>query len=180
MRTATPISYTMLLFVFKVFGLVLTTLAVAQPPVGGLGGKPLGDRRDRVEAMRAAYIARYIDLTADEAKAFWPVYDDYHRELDKNKKDQAMDVFEARMNWSSMTDNEVEKALDQLMQRQYETVEIKKRYHEKFKKVLPIRKVALLYQAEAQFLKELVKLLGNTGGGQGLRRNNPSNPGGGN
>jgi Spy/CpxP family protein refolding chaperone len=155
--------------------LALPLAGPAQPPVTGLGNKPLGGgRQERVEAMRAAYISRYVDLTAEESQKFWPIYNEYHAELDKNKKDLAMDVFEARLNWDKMTDNEVEKTLDQMMQRQYETIEIKKRYHEKFKRILPIRKVALLYQAETQFLKELVKLLGNNPN-PGLRRNNPGN-----
>lgn len=137
-----------------------------------LGQNVQGARKERVEAMRAAYISRYVNLTSEEARNFWPVYNEYQNEIDKNRKDFFLDALEARIGWESKSDAEVEKALDQIIDRTVQEGEIKKKYHEKFKKILPIRKVALLYMAERQFIKELVRIVGNNNA-PGLRRNAP-------
>ena len=56
-----------------------------------------------------------------------------------------------------MSDKEIEKLVDgEIIFRQNE-MDVKKKFHLQLKKVLPLRKLALLYRAEEDFKRELLK-----------------------
>ena len=71
-------------------------------------------RGEKIEAIKVAYITKELNLSSDEAQKFWPVYNEYFKELkkvrDENRNDEL--AFE-------------EKALN-----------IRKKYKADFKKVL--------------------------------------------
>lgn len=71
-------------------------------------------RGEKLEAIKVAYITKELNLTADEAQKFWPLYNQYFEELKKARAENRNDelVFE-------------EKALN-----------IRKKYRTEFKKVL--------------------------------------------
>ncbi|QQR95672.1 MAG: hypothetical protein IPJ93_02755 [Bacteroidota bacterium] len=58
-----------------------------------------------------------------------------------------------------MSDKEVEKVVDDEIVFRQSELDIIKKYHAQFKQVLPIKKVARLYQAEEDFKKELLRQL---------------------
>jgi hypothetical protein len=55
-------------------------------------------RGEKVEAIKVAYITKELNLTSSEAEKFWPVYNEYFKELkkarDENKRDEL--AFEER------------------------------------------------------------------------------------
>jgi hypothetical protein len=78
------------------------------------------------------------------------------------------------MNFDEMSDAEIEKAVDGEIAFRQAELDIQKKYHPQFKKVLPIRKVGRLYRAEEEFKRELLNKLQDNKGG---RRQGPP-PGG--
>ena len=63
----------------------------------------------------------------------------------------------AKEDFNQLSDKDVEKVVDgDLVFRQQE-LDIVKKYHNQFKQVLPIKKVAMLYRAEDDFKKELLE-----------------------
>jgi hypothetical protein len=42
-----------------------------------------GKMRDRIEPMKIAFITQKLNLTAEEAQKFWPVYNKFSDELQK-------------------------------------------------------------------------------------------------
>ncbi|MFP5039453.1 hypothetical protein [Parasediminibacterium sp. JCM 36343] len=68
--------------------LLVATLLEAQSPA----------RQATVQALKVAFLTKDLNLTADEAQKFWPVYNTYIDELKKTKKDSKEDVlaFEER------------------------------------------------------------------------------------
>ncbi len=81
-----------------------------------------------------------------------------------------------------MSDAEVEKMVDQEMAFRQSELDLQKKYHPQFKKVLPIKKVAKMYKAEDDFRRELLNQLqsqrdgdkkGGRKGGQGNQRPMP-------
>lgn len=115
--------------------------------------------REKVEAMKVGFLTQQLDLTPEEAKVFWPVYNQFQDELEQLRKSRRDNLVNARQNFEEMSDNEVEKTVDnELMFRQNE-LEILKKYHPLFKKVLPIKKVARLYKAEEDFKRKLLDMI---------------------
>jgi hypothetical protein len=114
---------------------------------------------EKVESMKIGFLTNRLDLTPDEAKTFWPVYDQYSDELQKLRKDRRENIQDARENFDSMSDAEIGKAVDNEINFRQSELEIVKKYHPQFKKILPIRKVAKLYKAEEDFKRKLLEIL---------------------
>ncbi len=113
--------------------------------------------RESLESLKVAFITQKLNLTPDEAKLFWPVYNQYETELEALRKKRKTEKNLVIDDVSNMTDADVEKAADgEIIFRQQE-LDIIKKYHMQFKKVLPIKKVALLYKAQDGYKKELLK-----------------------
>lgn len=130
-----------------------TSLFAQQPPPGDGPPRPA---RERVEAMKVGFLTQRLNLTPEEAKVFWPVYNKYQDELEVLRKSRRENLVNAKMNFDEMPEKDVEKAVDsELGFRQHE-LDLLKKYHGQFKQVLPIKKVAKLYRAEEDFKRELL------------------------
>jgi len=121
--------------------------------------------REKVEALKIGFITKRLNLTPEEAKNFWPVYNKFQDELEKVRK-QRREAFRPDETFEGMSDAEIEKLVDaEIAQRQAE-LDIFKKYHPQFKQVLPIRKVALLYKTEEDFKRKLLEMIKERRGGR--------------
>ncbi len=131
------------IFLFILFGSALE--ATAQPG------------RDKVEQYRIAFITKRLDLTVEEAKQFWPVYNKYQDELEALRRNNKTDL--DNIDFSKMSADEADaKAKEMIAQKQAE-LDVQKKYYGEFKKVIPPQKVLMLMKAEKDFKAQLVKLL---------------------
>jgi hypothetical protein len=132
---------------------ILSPVAVAQPE-GDLEG-----RREKIKALKVAYITEKLQLTSDEAQRFWPVYN----EFDEKRHNLEMEISGQRMDKKPdialMTDAEVDRFIQERLQREEQVLGLKKEYYVKFKEVLPIKKVFRLFEAETGFKKLLLERL---------------------
>jgi hypothetical protein len=115
--------------------------------------------KEKVDAIKIGFITERLDLTPEEAQAFWPVYNQYTDELDHLRKDRRENLMNARENFDSMSDGELEKAVDNEIAFRVNELEILKKYHPQFKKILPVKKVAKLYRAEEDFKRRLLDMI---------------------
>ena len=129
--------------------LLATLPAVAQPGTGGRQG-----RMSQLENAKIAYITEKISLTQDQAQRFWPIYN----EFTAKRRDLNRRMRETRTNDpDALSDAQVKESLTQALNLRQQEVNLEKEYFEKFQKVLSIRQVGKLYQAERQFTKEVIK-----------------------
>ena len=116
-----------------------------------------GDQHKNIEAQRIAFITQKLELTPDEAKVFWPVYNEYdgkRHELKKSFKNG--DDFD-KLDIDKLTESEASKLLDEQIIQAQKFLDLRKEYHAKFKSVLPSVKVLKLYDAEREFQKVLIE-----------------------
>jgi len=116
-------------------------------------------RGEKVEALRISIYTYVLQLTPDEAKVFWPVFNKYEVELQNIKKETKRQRFEYMQNLSTMSDKEIEAAVYKLLDLEEQQTQLKKKYVEEFKKVIPMRKIILLPKAELEFKKALLNKL---------------------
>ncbi len=121
---------------------------------------------EKVEALRVSVYTYTLALTSDEAKVFWPVYNKYQLELKEIKKEEKKLKKKVYENMGTMTDKELTEAIDKLLGFEEQEIQLKKKYTEEFKKVLPIRKVILLPKAELEFKKLLLSKIKERKGGK--------------
>jgi hypothetical protein len=104
--------------------------------------------RQKVAADKKLFVATNMGLTEKEAEEFWPVYDDYQKELGKIA-DRTRSLLEdyARMH-QDMTDPKAISLMEDFIMIEEDRVKLMKFYFPKFRKVLPGVKVARYYQIE--------------------------------
>ncbi len=121
-----------------------------------MAGAQPGTKRDKIEALRVSFISSKVTLTTQEAQLFWPMYNDYNDKVDNLKK-SFRQQFVKDVDFNALSDKEAEAYLiAELLVKQKE-YELSKEYYERFKKILPIKKIALIRRAEEDFKKELIK-----------------------
>jgi Spy/CpxP family protein refolding chaperone len=111
------------------------------------------DRRDKIENMHTAYITEKINLTPDQAKRFWPVYDQYRsdlQELQKQRRQNAQTIKEAG-GIDNMSDADVQKLVTNEIDIKTRELDLHKKYVVKFQEVISLKQVAKLFMAEEQF-----------------------------
>lgn len=114
-------------------------------------------KKERVEALKVAFITEKLQLTAKEAQVFWPVYNEFEEKLELSRKSRRKDAQVAMEAIDKLSDKEVENFIEAEFSQRQKELDIQKEYHEKFKKVLPLKKVGKLYLAEQEFKRQLLK-----------------------
>lgn len=141
------------IFIVLFLASVLNLMAQEGPPPGDKGPRP---GRERVEAMKVGFLTQRLNLSPEEAKTFWPVYNKYQDELESIRKSRRENIVNAKTNFDEMSDKDVEKTVDSELSFRQSELDLLKKYHGQFKQVLPIKKVAKLYRAEEDFKRELL------------------------
>ncbi len=114
---------------------------------------PQAKRAREIEAIKIGYITRKLDLSPEESQKFWPVYNQFQKELNKINIQKRT----ARLQNQSNSNEAIDAEFD------FDTkiLETKKRYRKEFAKILSSEKIKNLYLAERQFKEELIKQLRN-------------------
>ncbi len=140
--------YKLLQSLFLVLFLSGSFLAIAQPPKDRPGGK-------HIEALRIAYITEKLQLTAQEAQVFWPVYNEYQAKIKEARKQSRLDEIN-----ENSSDADIEKAATAYFDAETRVIALQKEYFAQLKKVLPLKKVAKLYKIEHEFRGRLLEHIG--------------------
>lgn len=156
--------------------LFVSSVAMAQPGPGP-GGGPRGrgmknpERRDQIDAQRSAYITTRIGLSSVEAQKFWPIYNQRQAELEVAREIHLLTVREPRKVYAGKTEQVVKvpltedewtnahckEMIESRFKMDEEKLRIERKYYQEFLKVISIKQVALLYKAEEEFKKEILR-----------------------
>lgn len=119
--------------------ILMATATIAQPRQAPQNG---GEKGDKIEAMRVAFITQQLNLTPEEAQKFWPVYNQYHE-----------DIKTLRRNFKTAEGQEL--SADQQLDFEQKKLDLKKRYKAQFEGVIGKEKVNSLYGLEDDFRKKM-------------------------
>ncbi|MFI5171334.1 MAG: hypothetical protein ACHQFW_03035 [Chitinophagales bacterium] len=118
-------------------------------------GPPPDMDEDKIEPLRIAFLTKYLELTTEEAQKFWPVYNNMRAEL-KVIMDSEKNLKNGK-SINDMTDEELNKLINSHFENDQKILDLKKKYVAEFKKVIPLRKVALLADAENEFKRQMIQ-----------------------
>ncbi|MBP8824686.1 MAG: hypothetical protein KBH07_13675 [Flavobacteriales bacterium] len=114
------------------------------------------DKLQEIKAQKSAFITQRLNLTAEEARTFWPVYDKYQAEMDAARK-EGRTARRDRKAGTPVTEAEAAKAIADELQAKQHQLDIRKRYVEEFKQRIGAVKTLQLGEAERDFNRELLK-----------------------
>jgi len=108
--------------------------------------------REKIRADKKLFVATNMELTAPEAKGFWPLYDRYQKDMENLGERTLGLIRNYAMNFENMSDEAAKKMLDEWLALEMERQKIREAYLPKFLEVLPDKKVARYYQLENKIL----------------------------
>jgi hypothetical protein len=132
---------------------VLLAAALAAPAIAqNQGNMDTEILRQKIKADKKLVVAKNMQLSDAEAKAFWPIYEAYQKDLDKinARLGRTIDAYaEAYRKGQGMIPNDVAaKLLDEALAIEEAEVQLKRSYVPKLKKALPAAKTARYIQIE--------------------------------
>ena len=149
--------------------LFLSLAAAAQAQDGQPSAGRRSQRLGQLENAKIAFITNRVSLTQDQAQKFWPLYNEFsdrRRELNRNGRLLRRDITEG------MTDQQLRESFTQSFNTRQQELNLEKDYFEKFQKVISLRQVVQLFQAERDFTKEVIKRVASGAGKAGAGTGN--------
>jgi flagellar biosynthesis/type III secretory pathway protein FliH len=104
--------------------------------------------RDKIRADKKLLIAENLPLTEAEAKAFWPVYENYQKEMSALNDRMIKLIKEYANNYQTMSDQTAKRLMDEYLAIDAARLKIRQAYVPRFRKVLREKQVARYYQLE--------------------------------
>ena len=131
--------------------IMLMALGFAMP--GAAQDKPADNMqilRDKIKADKKLVVATNMELTESEAKGFWPIYDQYQKDLQKINRGivALLESYAADFRGKSLTDEKAKKLIEEAVAIEQAEANLKSTYAPKLSKVLPVIKVARYLQIE--------------------------------
>jgi hypothetical protein len=132
---------------------VLMVVAATFPAPALTQDKPADNMqilREKLKADKKLVVATNMELPESEAKGFWPVYEDYQKDLAaiNQRIVKLIESYAADYRAKTLTDEKAKKLVDELVAIEHAEAGLKASYVPKLSKVLPQKKVARCLQIE--------------------------------
>ncbi len=107
----------------------------------------------KIQSIKSDYLSENMHLTNDEADKFWPVYNQYQKELDLVLHQKRQNMLNSQKNPQDIVNDNLE----------YDSkiLTIKKHYNDEFSRILPSDKLMHFYKSERLFNEEMIQRLKN-------------------
>lgn len=109
--------------------------------------------REKIKALKTAHITEGLNLTAKEAQAFWPVYNDYEQKRRSLYRREHGDVGDL----SCLTEETAENKLQEYVEIEREDYLLRKKYYKDLKKIFSAKRIMQLEKVEDEFNEKLMR-----------------------
>ena len=108
---------------------------------------------EKLKADKKYIVSSYMELTESEAKSFWPVYEDYQKDLQKiyDRMGALLKSYAADYRGKSLTDDKAKKLVDDWIALEQDEVKQRTAFIPKVTKALPAKKAARYLQIENEY-----------------------------
>lgn len=130
------------------------------------GGNP--EIFEKIKAEKISFFTSKLNLTPSEAQAFWPVYNEFERKRFDIQREIHMFERIPEDEFAKLSESEIEKMTTDYINSFEKEAQLLKEYNKQFLKILPKKKVLLMYRTENEFRSYLIREFRK---GDGPRRN---------
>ena len=119
-------------------------------------------KKEKLKALKTAYISTELNLTPEEATKFWPIYhafEDKQHEIKQEKWKRYLDANESSLN--ELSTKEASALLQKVEHTEENTYQERKKFVQNLKEFLPAVKILKLLKAEASFNRKLLQQFRN-------------------
>ncbi len=136
---------------FALMAILLISNGFAQPPRGNRQPeRRIDQRKEAIEARRVSYITTKLSLSPEEAREFWPIYNEYTRKVDEISEGFRKQQ-ETLPDPEFMNEQQAAQFVEAELKRFEQSSTLRREYTEKLLDILSIQQVALLFDAERNF-----------------------------
>lgn len=130
--------------VFIIFFLFSSFLMAAQDK---------SEHREKIKALKTAFITEGLNLTAKEAQQFWPIYN----EFDEKRRNLYRRERAELQNMECMTEEKANAQLEEYVEIEREDYLLKKKYYNDLKKIFSARRIMQLKKVEDDFNEKMMR-----------------------
>jgi hypothetical protein len=132
---------------------VQLSLAQTQSPGGDKPANNMEGVHEKLKADKKLIVSKYMELTESEAKNFWPVYEEYQKDLQKidERLLNLLRSYAVDYRNQSLTDEKAKKLLDEWIAIDNDDAKRRASYVPKVMKALPAKKAARYLQIENEY-----------------------------
>lgn len=105
----------------------------------------------QIETVKIAFLTQKLNLNTSEAEKFWPIYNNYQKEM--------RELFKLRKDSRRDKQNDSRDNADGELDFESRILDTRKKYKTQFSKVLSPDKVGLFFQSEREFREQMIKEL---------------------
>jgi len=140
------------LLIIWILSIFTFTIVIAQEKSGSTN-----EMFEKIKAEKISFFTEKLSLTSAEARAFWPVYNEF--EMKRFEIQRQIHEFERMPDdkLANLSENEIEKMTSNYIDSFEKEALLLKEYNKKFLKVLPMNKVLMMYRTENQFRGHLIR-----------------------
>ena len=124
--------------------LLLTMNVVAQSP----------EKRERIKALKVAFITEKLELTESEAQKFLPIYNTFEENMHNFRKDFYKN---RKMDIANVSEQEAKNILNNMIKTENEKNQLKEKFMNDLLKVIPAKKIIKLKITEDEFNKQMLE-----------------------
>ncbi len=104
----------------------------------------------QVQTNKREVFAQYLKLTDSEAKAFWPIYDEYEAKTGKLADRYMAMINDYAAKYDTLTDAEAQSMLKERLEVEQHRMDLKQKYTKEIAKALPGKKALRYAQLESR------------------------------
>lgn len=140
------------LFLISLLSIFTVSVLVAQERRG-----PSPEMLEKIKTEKISFFTSKLDLTPVEAQAFWPVYNEFEKK--RFELQRQIHQFERMPDETitNLSETEIEKMTNNYIDSFEKEALLLKEYNKQFQKILPKKKVLMLYRTENEFRSHLIR-----------------------
>jgi hypothetical protein len=130
-----------------------SSFAQTQPAAGDKPASNLQIIHEKLKADKKLIVAKYMELTESEAAKFWPVYEEYQKDLEESNERirNLLESYAADYKNKSLTDEKAKKLLDEWIAIERNEGNRRSAFAPKVLRALPAKKAARYLQIENEY-----------------------------
>jgi hypothetical protein len=111
---------------------------------------------EKIHALKVAYITERLELTENEAKVFWPIYNENRDKMHGLGKRKFKEIF-GKIEAGGLSETEADALMTELLQIDAKEKELNKKFYTKIASEVSSVKACKLMKAEEDFKRELMR-----------------------
>jgi hypothetical protein len=139
---------------------IITFLCIALFTTSTFFAQKNKESKEKIKALKIAFLTEKLSLTSNEAQKFWPIYNAHENNsniyIREKQSKIKKEIFKAG-GIDAIDDNRAKELFNEMVSLEKKRFDENEKYVSSLKKVLPIKKIIKLYISEREFGRQLMR-----------------------